>query len=73
MAESVICCLPEKGAISAAIARALTSEHKAITRQMVSPFGDGNTSERIIKEMIAFLDTKESDHKKTFFNMGVTI
>lgn len=73
MAESVICCLPEKDAISAAITQALTPEHQAITRKMSSPFGDGNTSEQIVKEMIAFLDTKESDHKKAFFNIEVTI
>ena len=55
MAESVICCRPDKEEIRGALKRAFSPEFQALAKKTVSTFGNGNTSEeiaRIIKEYL---------------------
>lgn len=50
-AESVIDCEPEHDAILKAIKKARTAEFKQLSSNVVNPYGDGNTSEMIVKEI----------------------
>jgi len=51
MAESVICCEPESERIKGAMNEALNMEVKDT---LVSPFGDGSTSDQIIERIMVF-------------------
>lgn len=66
MAESIICCPPVCEEITAAMKRALSPEFQAIARGASCPFGDGNTSEKIMEVLRRFLDAPEKSMKKTF-------
>ena len=47
--ECTIHCVPAKEDISSAINRAATEEFKTIARKVINPFGDGSTSDQMIK------------------------
>ena len=72
-AQSVIDCEPERSAIVAAIEKALTPEFKAIAGRTESPFGDGTTSEKIITELLAFLNSPLSSMKKQFYDVEFSL
>lgn len=69
MSKSIICCEPTAQAIKEAMNRALTPElkHTALTEKC--PFGDGNTSEKIVAEIKRFLSSGESGSKKKFYDI----
>lgn len=69
MAESVICCSPVKAEITHAMGKALSKEFKEKSREWISPFGIGNTSERIMEILIDYLETKEESNEKPFYNI----
>ncbi|OCC14156.1 UDP-N-acetylglucosamine 2-epimerase [Dissulfuribacter thermophilus] len=48
-AESVIDCRPMKGSIKDAIVKVFSNEFKAVLNRVENPYGDGNTSARIMK------------------------
>ena len=66
-AESVIDCPPQREAVRAAMARAMTPEFKALAACTASPFGDGHTSERIMTELLRFLHTLCRHTDRTYF------
>ena len=68
-AESVIDCKAEFNSISDAVSRAMSEEFRAVARKAVNPYGDGNTSMRIAKEIISALN-KGLDLKKKFYDIG---
>jgi GDP/UDP-N,N'-diacetylbacillosamine 2-epimerase (hydrolysing) len=69
MAESIICCKPEKDDIVNAIKKALTSEFQAISKQVISPYGDGNTSSKIVEIIRDQLDGNKIKQKKKFYDI----
>jgi GDP/UDP-N,N'-diacetylbacillosamine 2-epimerase (hydrolysing) len=67
-AESVIDCEPTIEGIRKAIEIARTEEFKNIAREAVNPYGNGNTSEMIVKEIKNYLK-KNCGIKKHFYDL----
>lgn len=68
--NSVINCNPELKAISGAIALASSDEFKRIAKNTVNPYGDGNTSEKIINVINKFLFENKVNLKKKFYDIN---
>ena len=68
-APSVINCGPSKEEIIAGIKEALSDEHKAICRTVVSPYGDGYAAEQIAKKVIQVVTEDNIDLKKHFYDL----
>ena len=67
--QSIIDCRPRKDDIGAAIKKALSDDFRKVCEKTENPYGDGNSSERIVailkKELM-----KPMDLKKSFFDMN---
>lgn len=68
-ADSIIDCRPNKKDIVAAMKKAMTPEFKRITRDTVSPFGDGNTSSKIHSAITDYLKTGIKGVEKSFYDI----
>ena len=68
MASSVICCEPTLADIEKAVAKALSSEFRKIASKTNNPYGDGKTSEKIVR-IIKRVFSKPIDLKKKFFDI----
>lgn len=66
---SVINCLPKKASIVSAIRKALSREFKSIAGTTVNPYGDGCSSDHIIRVIKSFLSEDRQDLKKVFYDM----
>ncbi|MGV8155243.1 MAG: UDP-N-acetylglucosamine 2-epimerase, partial [Alkaliphilus sp.] len=66
-ADSVINCRPEKEEIKKAIDIALTEEFKRKASSTINPYGDGNTSKKIIAILEDFLLEDKINLKKQFY------
>ena len=66
MAQTVICCPAESGAIEAAMRQAQQTEHR-----VSDLYGDGETSEKIVFILKDFLRQEKKDLKKEFYDLGV--
>ena len=66
MADSVICCAPDTKSISNAIQNALTYK---FNNDDVCPFGNGNTSARIVQILKNNLSNRTIDIKKVFYDI----
>ena len=71
MAESVICCEPQAEEITCAIKRALSPEFKTAAANVVNPFGDEQTSQRIFDVIKNFLTDGPHNIKKEFYDFKV--
>lgn len=69
MAESVICCGPEYEAIKSAMALGMSDKFCSIFGKMVSPFGNGTTSEQIFNKIIEYLYSQNNTTEKQFYNI----
>ncbi len=69
-ADSIIDCGPVCGEIVHAMERAMTEEFKEKVKRTENPYGSGNTSEEILKEIKQYL-SKPRDVKKKFFDILV--
>ncbi|MBC3805673.1 UDP-N-acetylglucosamine 2-epimerase (hydrolyzing) [Acetobacterium fimetarium] len=69
--DNVINCKPLVNEIEGAIALALTEEFKRKARDTSNPYGDGNTSDKIINKLKEFLLEGKIDLKKKFFDCEV--
>ena len=58
MAESIVCCEPRCKDIVEAMEKALTDKFQKKAMRLMSPFGDGTTSDRIMSYIKKFLDNK---------------
>ncbi|GHV32174.1 UDP-N-acetyl glucosamine 2-epimerase [Spirochaetia bacterium] len=72
MADSVICCNPEKDAIVQAMKKALTPQFRKPAKEVVNPYGDGNTSEKIMDILQDQLDGNKINIKKKFYDVEFT-
>ena len=71
MAKSVICCKPEYETIKNAIEIGMTDEFKQKAANIISPFGDGTTSDQIMKKIIKYLEIeKKSTNEKHFYDIN---
>jgi GDP/UDP-N,N'-diacetylbacillosamine 2-epimerase (hydrolysing) len=69
MAESIICCTPEKDDIVDAMKRALTQESQNISKYVINPYGDGATSSKIVKIIQDQLTGNKIKLKKEFYDI----
>lgn len=69
--DSVINCKAEENDIVAAMALALSEEFKKIARNTNNPYGDGNTTDKIIDKIKEFLLEEKIDLKKKFYDCEV--
>lgn len=53
-ADSVINCLPERGQIAQAVARAITPEYQETARQVINPYGIAGASKKIARIIATF-------------------
>ncbi len=70
MASSVICCEPTQSEIEKAVTKALSPEFRMIASKTTNPYGDGKTSEKIVK-IIKRVFSKPIDLKKKFYDLKV--
>jgi GDP/UDP-N,N'-diacetylbacillosamine 2-epimerase (hydrolysing) len=70
-AESIINCKPETGEIAAALRRAFSDGFREKIRHIPNPYGDGNTSEKILDVIRDFLLNEKVDLKKRFYDCGI--
>jgi GDP/UDP-N,N'-diacetylbacillosamine 2-epimerase (hydrolysing) len=70
LAESIICCKPEKDDIINVMKTALTREFRDKTRNVVSPYGDGSTSSKIVDIVQDQLENNKIKLKKEFYDVG---
>ena len=66
--SSVIDCMPNSSDISKAIIMAKSNSFKEICNSTVNPYGDGNTSSKIV-DIINDFDNSKIDIKKVFYNI----
>lgn len=71
MADSVICCKPIASDIIKAMNLALTQEFRKGITDMQMPFGDGTTSEKVLKELLRFLKNNTKSLKKQFYSIPI--
>ncbi len=68
--ESIINCASDASAIVAAIERALSGEHRAVCRGVVSPYGEGHAAQQIAAKAVETVMNGRIDLKKPFYNIG---
>lgn len=69
MAESVICCEPTKEAVSNAMKLADSKAFREKLADANNPYGDGNTSKKIVAVLDEKLLNQEIDLKKQFYDI----
>lgn len=70
MADSLICCEPNCEDIVMAMTKAVSPEFKEIANKTISPFGDGNTSEKMVTEIMRALRQGNINIKKAFYDIA---
>ncbi|MDE0582107.1 UDP-N-acetylglucosamine 2-epimerase [Planococcus sp. A6] len=70
-AESVINCKPDTNSISKAINTAKSSRVQAEMKYIINPYGDGKSSEKIVKVLTEFLLSKKMNLQKQFYDCEV--
>lgn len=70
-ADSVINCDPKSVEIEKAIDVALTETFKNKAKNTINPYGDGNTSDKIIEKLKEFILNDKIDLKKKFYDLEV--
>lgn len=73
MAESIVDCLPEKGNIIAAIMEVLDDGFQQKSKNIVSLYGDGTTSDQIIKYVMEYLLKKSETTEKKFYDIDFNL
>lgn len=69
--ESIVNCGTSKNDIIAGIRRATSDEHKAICKNVASPYGDGHASDRIANKSIEIVREGNIDLKKKFYEINI--
>lgn len=73
MAESVICCKPDCGEIISAMKVAMKDEFLNRDKCIKTPFGDGTTSEQIMKIVTKYLENKGETNEKHFYDIDFSL
>ncbi len=69
MGKTIIQCDPVAKQIDKAINKALSAEFRQSIQDAVNPYGDGNTSDKIVKTVKEFLLDNKIDIKKKFYDI----
>lgn len=72
-ADSIINCKPDCASIKAAMHRAEEVTFREIIQKQILPFGNGDTSRRIVSRIREYLDGAEMDLKKKFYDIEFEI
>lgn len=67
--ETIITCKPDRDSISAAIDKALEQSFRESIQTAENPYGDGNTSQKIITVIKDFFVNGKIDIKKKFYDL----
>ncbi|WP_417090157.1 UDP-N-acetylglucosamine 2-epimerase [Eubacterium maltosivorans] len=70
--KTVINCAPEKDAILKAVEQANAPDFRLSIQDAVNPYGDGQTSDKIIEVITDFLMNDRIDLKKQFYDIEVS-
>lgn len=73
MADSVLTVSPEASAICEAMHRAMGPGFREIVRKAHSPFGNGTTSEQIVRIVLKYLDGDHTHMQKSFYDIDFTL
>lgn len=65
--KSIVNCNSTTDSIVNAIRTALSEEHKAICKTVISPYGDGHAAERIAEKTVSTVLNEHIDLKKNFY------
>lgn len=71
--SSVINCATDADAIDEAITRAISKKFKAIAASTVNPYGNGDTSDKIIEVLKEFILQDKINLKKQFYNIDFEV
>ncbi len=71
--DTVVHCEPEKESINEAIKKVDDPSYREKISTSVNPYGDGNTSDRIIEVMIDFYKNNKIDIKKKFYDIDFMV
>ena len=71
--ESVIDCVPEKDAILCAIQKARSEEFRNFCYSVENPYGDGDTSRKIVAQIKEYCSRHEINIKKKFYDISFSI
>lgn len=69
MADTIICCKPEENEIYNSMNKALNKDFQEMSLTIKSPFGDGTTSDKIVKHVIEYLHNKCNNNEKHFYDI----
>jgi len=72
-ADSVINCLPECDEIIKAVEKTQTAEFRTKAKNTINPYGDGNTSGKIISALKEYLCEEKIDLKKKFYDIDFSL
>lgn len=72
-ADSIINCIPKKDEIIEAVRESQTMEFKECARNTVNPYGDGNTSERIVQTITEYLYQGKVYLEKKFYDVDFNL
>ncbi|MEH2951663.1 UDP-N-acetylglucosamine 2-epimerase [Candidatus Merdisoma sp. JLR.KK011] len=67
--DTVIQCAPETDAVDKAVKKALSEEFRKKTADAANPYGDGNTSDKIIEIVRSFILNNKVNIKKKFYDI----
>ena len=73
MCESIISCEPEEAKIRDAILQVLQPAFRQIAQHVISPFGDGHTSEQIEYHLIQYLKENRNTTEKAFYDINFAL
>lgn len=68
-ADSVIDCRPVKEEICEAMSKADNESYRKISKVAINPYGDGNTSKKIVSAIKEFLSSDTVNLKKKFYDL----
>lgn len=68
--DSIIDCDPDQDEIVNAMHTALRDDFKAIAKHAMNPYGDGDTSDKIVERIKEYILSNKIDLKKNFFDIG---
>lgn len=71
--NSVINCEPDVQAIDRAIRTGLSNEFRSTLQNVVNPYGDGNTTDKIIAVIKEYMLENKIDLKKKFYNIDFEV
>lgn len=69
--RSIINCFPDTDSIMEAMKIAMSNEHRAICKSVVSPYGNGHASEQIAKKTVEIVVEGVIELKKGFYNIKI--